>query len=119
MANLEQSAMSASWHPDEDATPTPADVQAMVETLEGHHGQHAADIADFFSTMHALKGTLAAAGPGRGSPRVCDAGARHARGSINSAGTIIALACLHPMLLPLVNHTCTIYACGQINSFPT
>lgn len=48
--------MAGSWHPDEDATPTPGDVQAMVETLEGCHGQRAAGIADFFSTMHALKG---------------------------------------------------------------
>ncbi len=59
MSNLEQPPMNASssaWHPEEDVTPTPADVQAMVETLEGRHGQHAAEIADFFSTMHALKG---------------------------------------------------------------
>lgn len=48
--------MTACWHPDEDATPTPRDVQAMVETLEGRHGQHAADIAEFFSAMHAQKG---------------------------------------------------------------
>ena len=54
--NLEQLHMTACWHPEDDATPTPADVQAMVETLEGRHGQYAADIADFFSTMHALKG---------------------------------------------------------------
>jgi hypothetical protein len=53
---LEQLPMTACWHPEEDATPTPADVQAMVETLEGRHGQLAAEIADFFSTMHALKG---------------------------------------------------------------
>jgi hypothetical protein len=56
MPNLEHLQMNASWHPEEDATPTPADVQAMVETLEGRHGQHAAGIADFFSTMHAMKG---------------------------------------------------------------
>lgn len=28
----------------------------MVEVLEGRHGHHAAGIADFFSTMHAMKG---------------------------------------------------------------
>ena len=28
----------------------------MVEVLEGQHGRHAADIAEFFSTMHGLKG---------------------------------------------------------------
>ncbi len=54
--NLEQLHMTACWHPEEDVTPTPADVQAMVETLEGRHGLLAAEIADFFSTLHALKG---------------------------------------------------------------
>lgn len=48
--------MAGMWHPDEDATPTPRDVQAMVEVLEGRHGQLAAGIADFFSTLHAQKG---------------------------------------------------------------
>jgi hypothetical protein len=48
--------MTASWHPDADATPTPQDVTTMVETLEGQHGPHAAGIAEFFATMHALKG---------------------------------------------------------------
>jgi hypothetical protein len=48
--------MTGSWHPDADATPTPQDVTAMVEVLEGNHGRHAAEIADFFSTMHGLKG---------------------------------------------------------------
>lgn len=47
---------TSAWHPDEDVTPTPQDVMVMVETLEGQHGSHAAGIADFFSTMHALKG---------------------------------------------------------------
>lgn len=44
------------WHPDEDVTPTPRDVQVMAETLEGQHGTHAADIAEFFSTYHSLNG---------------------------------------------------------------
>lgn len=48
--------MMNAWHPDEDVTPTPRDVQFMAETLEGQHGTHAADIAEFFSTMHSLKG---------------------------------------------------------------
>jgi hypothetical protein len=48
--------MTTAWHPESDATPTPQDVTAMVETLEGQHGTLAAGIAEFFSTMHALKG---------------------------------------------------------------
>jgi hypothetical protein len=44
------------WQPDGDATPTPRDVQAMAEVLEGQHGMHAADVADFFSTSHSLRG---------------------------------------------------------------
>lgn len=44
------------WHPNEDVTPTPRDVQAMAETLEGQHGVLAADVAEFFSTFHSLKG---------------------------------------------------------------
>ena len=28
----------------------------MVEALEGRHGQLAADVADFFSTLHTLRG---------------------------------------------------------------
>jgi hypothetical protein len=46
--------MSASWHPDEDATPTPTDVAEMAVVLEGRHGLFAAEVADFFSTFHAL-----------------------------------------------------------------
>lgn len=44
------------WHPDEDVTPTPRDVQVMAETLEGQHGVHAAEVAEFFSTYHSLHG---------------------------------------------------------------
>ncbi len=44
------------WHPDEDVTPTPRDVQVMAETLEGQHGALAADVAEFFSTFHSLHG---------------------------------------------------------------
>jgi hypothetical protein len=45
-----------SWHPDADVTPTPREVQAMAEVLEGRHGHHAADVAEFFSTHHSLTG---------------------------------------------------------------
>jgi hypothetical protein len=48
--------MTGAWHPDEDTTPTPQEVRFMAETLEGQHGQHAADVAEFFSTMHSLRG---------------------------------------------------------------
>ena len=44
------------WHPDEDVTPTPREVEAMAEVLEGRHGIHAADVAAFFSTHHSLAG---------------------------------------------------------------
>ena len=45
-----------SWHGDADVTPTPRDVGAMADVLEGNHGVHASDIAEFFSTHHALSG---------------------------------------------------------------
>lgn len=48
--------MASSWHPDEDATPTPREVEFMAVTLEGRHGSHAADVAEFFSTLHSEKG---------------------------------------------------------------
>lgn len=44
------------WHPDEDATPTPREVGEMASTLEGRHGALAADIAEFFASQHALGG---------------------------------------------------------------
>ena len=48
--------MSTSWHPDQDATLTPADVEFLVAVLEGEHGALAADVAEFFSTKHCLAG---------------------------------------------------------------
>ena len=48
--------MAISWHPDEDATPTPRDVESMATVLEGRHGVHAAEVADFFSTLHSQRG---------------------------------------------------------------
>ena len=48
--------MSISWDPDEDVTPTPRDVEEMACVLEGRHGFHAADVADFFSSLHSVKG---------------------------------------------------------------
>ena len=48
--------MASGWQFQEDATPTPNEVEAMVAVLEGQHGAWAADVAEFFSTMHGLKG---------------------------------------------------------------
>lgn len=48
--------MTLTWHPDEDATPTPKDVDFMACTLEGRHGLHAADIAEFFVSFHSERG---------------------------------------------------------------
>jgi hypothetical protein len=44
--------MASGWHFQEDATPTPGEVEAMVAVLEGRHGTLAAEVADFFSTLH-------------------------------------------------------------------
>ena len=41
---------------DEDATPVPADVDFMAAVLEGRHGRHAVDVAEFFSSFHGVKG---------------------------------------------------------------
>jgi hypothetical protein len=46
--------MPHQWQP--DVTPTPHDVGAMASVLEGRHGLFAAQVADFFSTHHALSG---------------------------------------------------------------
>lgn len=48
--------MTAVWHPDEDVTPTPRDVQNMASILEGRHGHFAVEVAEFFSTAHSLSG---------------------------------------------------------------
>ncbi|MDX2287664.1 MAG: hypothetical protein NW217_02430 [Hyphomicrobiaceae bacterium] len=48
--------MTTLWHPEEDLTPTPRDVEFMAATLEARHGLHAADVAEFFSSLHSQKG---------------------------------------------------------------
>lgn len=48
--------MTAKWHCGEDATPTPRDVEAMAAVLEGQHGAHAADVAEFFASVHTISG---------------------------------------------------------------
>ncbi len=44
------------WHPDEDVTPTPEQVETMAAVLEGQHGLFAVDVAEFFSTKHSIDG---------------------------------------------------------------
>jgi hypothetical protein len=48
--------MTSGWLFEEDATPNPGEIEAMVAVLEGRHGVWAADVAEFFSTLHSLKG---------------------------------------------------------------
>lgn len=48
--------MTTCWHPEHDATPTPRDVAFMAETLEARHGTWAADVAEFFSSIHSQDG---------------------------------------------------------------
>lgn len=48
--------MTLGWHPEQDATPTPGEVDMMAAVLEGRHGIHAAGVADFFSTLHGQNG---------------------------------------------------------------
>lgn len=48
--------MSLGWHPDEDATPTPQEVEFMAAVLEGRHGGHAAEVAEFFASVHSQSG---------------------------------------------------------------
>lgn len=50
------STATVTWHPDTDATPTPRDVAAMAEVLEGRHGTFAAEVAEFFASYHGEKG---------------------------------------------------------------
>lgn len=44
--------MSSCWHPEQDATPTPRDVEFMAASLEARHGLLAADVAEFFASVH-------------------------------------------------------------------
>lgn len=48
--------MTSGWHFQENATPTPGEVEAMVAVLESRHGVWAAEVADFFATAHSIKG---------------------------------------------------------------
>ena len=44
------------WSPEHDVTPTPDEVDSVAVLLEGMHGVHAADVAEFFATKHSLDG---------------------------------------------------------------
>lgn len=44
--------MSSGHPPHLDPTPTPRDIEFMALTLEGLHGRHAAEVAEFFASMH-------------------------------------------------------------------
>jgi hypothetical protein len=48
--------MTTTWHPDADVTPTPRDVETMASALEGRHGLFAAEVAEFFSSVHSQDG---------------------------------------------------------------
>jgi hypothetical protein len=48
--------MAIGWQFDEDATPTPGEVEHMAHVLEGRHGCYAAEIADFLCQLHAQRG---------------------------------------------------------------
>ena len=48
--------MTATWHPDGDATPTPGEVENMAAVLEGRHGVHAEHVAQFFTDWNAHQG---------------------------------------------------------------
>lgn len=50
--------MISDWHKDEDPTPGLTEVEAMALVLEARHGFHAAEVAEFFSTMHSQKGDV-------------------------------------------------------------
>jgi hypothetical protein len=51
--------MSSNWQFEGNAMPTFAEVEAMAAVLEGRHGALAADVAEFFATLHDLKGNAA------------------------------------------------------------
>lgn len=48
--------MAIHLQPDEDATPTPGEVELMASVLEGRHGVHAGEVADFLAELSAQRG---------------------------------------------------------------
>jgi hypothetical protein len=48
--------MASGWHPGDEATPVEGEVELMAVVLEGRHGNHAAEVADFFAILHRQHG---------------------------------------------------------------
>ena len=48
--------MKAVWPQGEDPTPSPREVEFMALVLEGRHGRYAAEVAEFFSSVHSHEG---------------------------------------------------------------
>jgi hypothetical protein len=48
--------MTSTWQSTEDPTPNPKEVDFMATVLEGRHGLYAADVAEFFSSLHSDRG---------------------------------------------------------------
>lgn len=53
--NLGMHATTA-WQIGGDTTPSPREVEFMALVLEGRHGRYAADVAEFFSSVHSHEG---------------------------------------------------------------
>lgn len=48
--------MTETWQLDADATPTPSEVDMMAAVLEGRHGVHAEDVAQFLVDWNSHRG---------------------------------------------------------------
>lgn len=46
--------MASRWHPTESEAASPRELETMAAVLEGRHGAHAADVADFFVAYHVM-----------------------------------------------------------------
>jgi hypothetical protein len=44
--------MATAWHPEDDEAPVLGEADLMAVVLEGRHGSHAADVAEFFANLH-------------------------------------------------------------------
>lgn len=53
--------MMICWQQGESATPFVIEAERLAATLEARHGVFAADIAEFFSELHAIKGNVSRA----------------------------------------------------------
>jgi hypothetical protein len=47
--------MASGWHPTDDAAPA-LEAELMAVVLEGRHGHHAAEVAEFFASLHRQHG---------------------------------------------------------------